>query len=214
MDVQSKKQVVRGNRKQALHRESISSIYKQQTGSTQPHSPLFYLVDPVYSNRDDVLPTFLLGRSVSWHCALWSSANSLSASIPTPLLPLVRSPHMLQTLSLLLVSVLTLQHLSLYCAASCGADDKTSDMSCFSYGNYSLTSRGKWLNPGSYIHTFSFITAHRSPTAQRTTKFLSILFIYDNDQNVWIFLIVLSSFPLSVQFFLSFIKCLSLPTEN
>lgn len=94
-------------------------------------------------------------------CKTADSASSLSASIPTPLLPPVRCPHVLQTLSLLLVSVLTLQHLSLHCAANCGADDKTSDMSYFSWSNSSLTSRGKWLDPGSYTHTFSSITAHR-----------------------------------------------------
>lgn len=154
-DVQCKKLVIRGERKQALYRESIS--YKRQMGRTQPHSPLFHLVDPVHSNRNDVLPTFPLGRSVSRHYALWHSASSLSASIPTLLLPLVRSPHELQSLSLLLVSVL----LSLHCAASCGAGDKTSDMSYFSQSISNLTSRGKWLDSGSYIHTFSSITAYR-----------------------------------------------------
>lgn len=54
--------------------------------STQPHSPLFHLVDPVHSHSyagDKVLPTFHLGRSVrEW-------------AVPAPCLPLLPPHHCL-----------------------------------------------------------------------------------------------------------------------
>lgn len=178
-------------------------------GSIQPRSPLVHLVQPVHSHshaRDNVLPTFDLGKSVR------------EPTVPVLCLPQLPDHHCL------LSGLHICSRPSRYCwfqcyhcstshrivlpATSSGTDDRTSDMSYFSYSNSSLTSTEKWLDPGPYPSTFSSITAHRSPTTRRTTALLSLLLTYDTDQYIWIFLVVVNSFPSRVpcvQFLLLFL---------
>lgn len=152
-------------------------------------------------------------------CKRMDSTSTVPASTPTPSLPLVGSPHLLQTRSLQLVSVLShrnISHRTVLPATLSNADDTMSDMFYLSYCNSSLTSPGKWLGPGPHLSTFRSISAYRKSNNRENHCTSLTLFMYDTDQYMQIFLVVANSRECLVSNFCSssFIKYFIAPIEN
>lgn len=134
-------------------------------------------------------------------CKSTDSASAVPAVNPTPPLPLVRSPHLLQTLSLLLVSVPPPQHLPLHRAASSFVQcwwynirRALLQLEQFQFDRYWKMARARPLPEYLQVYHCTQEVHQREPLH----KAKHILFTYYTDQYIWIFLTVVNSSPSKV----------------